>query len=127
MMVYVAGGSSERGRIALFIRALERAGLSITHNWTECEGYSRESTILERQGWAADDFAGVRAADIVWYVAPEQKSEGSHAEIGYALALHKRVVASGPTLAHGRIFTLLTERYETHTEALGALIYGAMQ
>ena len=120
--LYIAGGSAERGLVSSLMTAAIFAGHDITHDWTRCEGYDRESNEGERALWAQADLAGVRAADVVWVIAPEARSEGSACELGYALALGKRIVVSGPRARDaGRIFYLLTEVYDDHDAALRAI------
>lgn len=127
LSVYVAGGSAERLTVVRpLLNALRAAGLTITHDWTACEGYERPSSDLERAAWARADLDGVKRANVVWYVAPQNPSEGSHAELGAAIVLRKRLIVSGPHASReSRLFALLGERYDTHEEALAELVRAA--
>ena len=124
MRVYVAGGSDERITHArAMIDRLTKCGIIITHDWTRCEGYGRESSENERRCWAMQDIEGVRSADVVWVMVPDRRSEGSACELGAALALGKRVIVSGPHVKQpSRIFCLLAEDYATHEEAFAEIV-----
>ena len=126
--VYVCGGSDERLDVVRpLIDRLTRAGVEVTHDWTRCEGYDRPSTDAERVDWARQDLDGVKRADVVWYVAPHNKSEGSTGEFCAAYALGKTVICSGPhALKASRIFSLLCTHYDTHESAYDALLRMAM-
>jgi hypothetical protein len=121
--IYVAGGSSERMLVRSYIDRLIAIGHVVTHDWTRCEGYERRPLEHEFSEWAAADLRGVALADVLWLLAPEGKSEGSHAELGAALILQKRVIVSGPKAkAWGRIFTRLASGiYDTHEAAFREL------
>lgn len=126
MKVYIGGGSDEREQVQSLMAALVARGVEITHDWTRCVGYNRESVPAERREWARQDLDGVRAADIVWIVAPAQKSEGSAVEMGYAMALRKRVIVSGPHARRiNRIFALLCEIHDSHNDAFGYIMLAA--
>ncbi len=123
-LVYAAGGSSERLTIVRpMLDQLRSAGIAITHDWTTCPGFDRESTREEQMRWAAEDLDGVRRADLLWLICPAEKSEGAHAELGFALALGKLIVVSGPANAQHRIFPLLAGiHYPSHADALAMVI-----
>ena len=123
LRVYVAGNSAERLTVARWaIESLRGAGVTITHDWTSCEGYDRKSTSAERRAWAQSDIDGVKSADIVWVLMAEGKSEGASVELGAALALGKRVIVSGPhARADQRIFALLARIVDSHAEALAII------
>lgn len=122
--VYVAGGSSERLTIVRpMLDRLRAAGVTITHDWTTCPGFDRESTRLEQCRWATEDFEGVYNADLLWLICPAEKSEGAHAELGYAIARRTPVIVSGPATAHHRIFPLLAGMiFPSHADALAVVI-----
>lgn len=127
LRVYVAGASSERFTVIRpTISRLRAVGCVVTHDWTTCPGFDRPSTEEEKRQWAAEDLQGVRSADLLWYMAPVDKSEGSHGELMAAIVLGKRTVVSGPWWAHGRIFPLLAgERYDDHEVAFMAIAAAA--
>ena len=125
LSVYVGGGSGDRAECAEWMDELRKAGVHITHDWTRCEGYGRESTATERATWAQRDIDGVRAADVVWIRIPREKSEGSHGELCAALALGKRVIVSGHYDAHGRIFPALCETAPDDIGAFARIVAAA--
>ncbi len=123
MKVYIGGGSDEREQVQSMMSALRARGIEITFDWTQSEGYSRDMVPAERREQARLDLEGVRSADIVWIMAPAQKSEGSAVEMGAALALRKRVIVSGPHARRtSRIFALLAEIHDTHVGAYEAIV-----
>ena len=110
--VYVAGGSDERLTVIRpLLVSLLASGVGITYDWTHSTGYDRPLSPAETKEQARLDLVGLRNADLVWYVAPEAKSEGSAGELVAALALGKTVFASGPhALRESRIFVLLAAK-----------------
>ena len=83
-----------------------------------CSGYGDFGEGADLAEQARIDLDAVRAAGVLWYVAPASKSEGSHGEFCAALVLGKLVVASGPVDA-SRIFPrLAAHRFAEHAEAL---------
>lgn len=123
--VFVSGGTSERLTVVRpYVDELIRRGFEITHDWTRCPLYDRESTEDERREQARRDLDGVRAADVVWLMMPEEKSEGAHVELGAAFILWKPVVVSGPRArAPGNLFSLLaSEIRATHEAGLNAVL-----
>jgi hypothetical protein len=124
MRLYIAGSSSERPLIATLIYLVQKAGYEVTFDWTRHSSFDvpppgpSEEVLLEA---ARLDFEAVKVADVLWYVAPADKSEGSATELGMALAFGKRVVVSGQ-LGHARIFPRLgTKVFTKHEEALAFL------
>lgn len=122
--VYVAGGSEERLTVVRpMIEALAEHGIHVTYDWTRSPGYDRPLTPAEVRNQARLDLEGVRAAGLVWIMAPEGKSEGCATELGAALALGKMVFLSGPhALRESRIFATLGSRiFATHAAAFRAI------
>lgn len=115
MKVYVAGGSSERGMVGNWIAALVALGVEVTLDWTRGAEWDldREPTREELERCAATDLDAIRRADMVWLLVPQLKSEGSAAELGFALALGKTVVVSGEVGARN-IFALRCIHASTH-------------
>jgi hypothetical protein len=120
LRVYVAGGAAERLTVARpWIRRLQEAGVEVTHDWTG-EAAWNDGTPEAR---AAADLDGVRRCDVLWLLCPAGKSEGSACELGAALLAGKRVVASGPWDALGRIFPgLAGVRCGMHEEGFAAVL-----
>ncbi|HET9951436.1 MAG TPA: nucleoside 2-deoxyribosyltransferase [Candidatus Eisenbacteria bacterium] len=121
----MAGGSGERENVIRpILDALRARGIAITHDWTTDEGYVRPPSQSESRESARKDLDGVRAADLVWIVAPAEKSEGAGVELGAALALRKRVLVSGPH-ARRNIFALLAEVHDSHASAFEEVLGAA--
>lgn len=124
--VYIAGGSSERLTVVRPLIELARVlGVDVVHDWTADPGWDlgRMPTSEEFRESALRDLDAIRRADVVWLVVPAQKSEGAAAEIGYALALKKRLIVSGEVGARN-IFALLArpeDVFASHEEALARL------
>lgn len=125
--VYIAGGSSERLTVCrpLIERAKER-GAEVTADWTRDPGWDlgRPPTGDELRESAERDLAAIRRADVVWLIVPAQKSEGAAAEVGYALALGKRLVVSGETGVRN-IFALRAapgDVFARHEDALAHVV-----
>ena len=127
LRVYVAGGASERAACGVWIRRLREEGVEVTHDWTGDAGWEDPAPSPAMLAAAAmGDLDGVRRADVLWYVAPADKSEGSAAELGAALAWGKRVIVSGPWDGLGRIFPgLAGERYAGHEEGFAGVVRAA--
>lgn len=124
MIVYVAGGRSERVSVCRpMIDALRAAGIEVAYDWTRDPGWDDPAQHDALRAARADLRALLRA-HVLWYVAPADRSEGSHAELGAALAAGIYVVASGETLgADGRIFPQLAhEVYASHALALDRVV-----
>lgn len=123
--VYLAGGAAERLTVCRpLILRLQAAGVEITHDWTCDPGWDDPApTRAALEAAARADLAGVLACEVLWYVAPATKSEGSAAELGAALAWGRRVVVSGPWDGLGRIFPgLAGECYREHEEGFVAVV-----
>jgi len=123
MRLYIAGGSDERLTVVRpYIDRMIAHGVTITHDWTRCEGYDREHTDDERRAWALADEKGVESADLVWIIVPDAKSEGSATEIGIARGRRIQFIASGAR-ARGNIFVLLAASiFDAHESAFRAIV-----
>ncbi len=117
-LIYVAGGSSERLTVIRpILAALTAAGWTVTYDWTQSPGYDRQMSAHECAEQAELDLAAVAAADVVWVVVPEGKSEGAAVEFGTARALRKHTIVSGAR--PDQIFYMLADiACETHALAL---------
>lgn len=125
--IYVAGGSSEAKLVSDAMARLREAGWVVTSDWTvpvlarQAAGLVDASLSAEEAArHALGDMEGVRDADVFWLMAPAQKSEGAWFECGYAFALGKRIVISGPT--HNIFATCSRLRYESHVVALANIL-----
>jgi hypothetical protein len=85
MTIYVAGASADRAMIAGYLAELRGAGWTVTYDWTTDPGWTDPTH--PRATSARADVEGIRTATVLWYVAPEAKSEGSHFELGVAVTL----------------------------------------
>lgn len=86
--IYVAGGSSERTEASVAIVSLREGGWHVTHDWTPEDTYSRPPSEC-----ASDCVSGVFAASFFWLRIPRDKSEGSGAELGMAIAVKRMSIA----------------------------------
>lgn len=123
MRIYVAGASSQLYRAKAAIKLVRQLGYEVTVDWPESiEAYGILSDYKARLGSATEDWDGVRAADVVWFLAPEDNypSTGAWVELGMAIQAGKRVIASGACV-DACIFTSLVGCYETDVEALERL------
>jgi hypothetical protein len=133
LSIYVAGASADRALVAGFVAELRAAGWTIPHDWTSPAFF--HNLAIRAADRALADLEGVRAARVLWYVAPEAKSEGSHFELGAAVILrdldrlgHRQILTSGPIEAHARIFPKLGNRhFVEHHFALAWLIRHAQE
>ena len=122
MRIYVAASSLERHtRARPAIRALERAGHTVTHDWTHSVDMLSDNCLSsELRACALDDFYGVHQADCLLLLSPMMPSKGAWVELGIALAGGKRVIVAGTCDC---IFTWLpgVEIVATDCEALARL------
>jgi len=118
LKVYVAGSSRERASRAVpIIAALRKQGLVVTHDWTvdmdkhtSAEHSDADVPDEVRRRCSELDANGVRLADFVLLLAPEERgSSGVWVELGMALTQRVPVVVCG---AHNRrtIFTSLAHK-----------------
>lgn len=118
MKLYIAGGSRECELAAHYIAAMRVAGAEITLDWVR---EFRELGLATAPGWeqkhAQMDLDAVRAADVVWLLVPEERSDGASVEFGAALALGKYTVVSGDW-RRSIFFHLADARYAAHDSAL---------
>lgn len=103
MRVYVAGASAELERARSAMRDLRGYGCEITFDWTQAvEKFGSLGAVLseeEKAQCARNDLDGVRAAEVVLFLTPEDKALtlGMWVELGAALALGKTLVLTGPS------------------------------
>lgn len=126
--VYVAGASSERNeRAKPVIVALREMGFRITHDWTvavDMHGANNEAKSLTKEQLAYcayEDLVGVRMADILVLLAPQNFSTGAWVELGIALERGMEVFVSGS--CDKCIFALLKDcrHFESDKELLSAM------
>jgi hypothetical protein len=126
LRVYVAASALEIPRAKLAMSRLEAGGIAVTSTWVtsiEAVGVSnpRDATADQRRAWSVADFAELRAADVLWLLAPAAgaPTRGAWAELGFAHGIGKAIVCSGDT--RQSIFCALGSEYESDNEALGAI------
>ncbi len=135
LKVYVAGAWVEKEERAIpAIKALQAAGVMITHDWTkEGNEYSnatdsdRHMPSAERLERAKADMRGVSDADIVLVLTPKERgSSGMWTEFGIALGTGKQVYIAGEN-SRRTLFTELpgVHHFETDAMAIAALTVGA--
>lgn len=123
MRVYIAGGSSERESCASMIAKAQALGLHITYDWTK--DWSADKTRAEWIRKAQADLVGVKTAHVVWCMVPEALSEGMATELGFALALGRRVVLSGPQRPIDPFHRLVERSFALHSTALDWVVLEA--
>ncbi len=118
--VYVAASSKELGRAKAAMALLREYGHEVTHDWVaEVEEVGsanpEHATVADKCRWAKADLDGVRAADLIWLLMPDQGGLGAYWEAGYAQALGKGLIVSGK---HRRsIFTVYAGCFDSDLEA----------
>lgn len=131
LRIYVAGASVERRERAIpAIASLLTAGLEVTHDWTaEMEKYTNPEHSDEdvpettRKRCAVLDLNGVRTADFVLLLAPNERgSSGAWIEMGFALGLQVPLVISGPRARRSIFASLAYALFETDEEAIKHLV-----
>jgi nucleoside 2-deoxyribosyltransferase len=122
--VYVAGASKEMPRVEAAIAAVRYAGGEITEDWPaaiRAAGAANEGlTQAQRTEAAVADLRGVETADVVWLMVPEAQTAGAWVEMGYAIALGRRVIVS--PVANRCIFGALCEEYATDEDAMREVV-----
>lgn len=114
--VYVAGASKEIERAEKWIAKLRELGVEVTCDWPQAmrtHGPDHGLTLDQREAFARADYAGIKAASVVWVLRPteENPSTGAWVEMGCAFALNKTVLISGAGAFC--IFDALATRFET--------------
>jgi hypothetical protein len=123
--IYVAGAWIEQDtRVRPWITKLRAAGITITHDWTVAEarpGITSDAELSpeERRAFAVADYNGVRSADVVWLLAPNENGGcGSWVELGIALGSGIGIVyVSGPRAKRSIFTELALGVFQTDEEA----------
>lgn len=105
MKVYIAGPSSDLDRVDRAIALLAHVeGVELTYDWTKAVRAERERGVTDdalsfedARRYATLDLRAIRQADLLWLLLPPpgSTSVGAWVELGYALAMGLRIVASG--------------------------------
>jgi hypothetical protein len=128
LKVYIAGGSSERLTVVrpIIDRLIKNhLNIHVVHDWTRNAEWDFVSVNAgELEANAARDVQVVASADVLWFIAPAEKSEGAATELGVALALKKKIIVSGPHAWRNIFGMLADESYDSHLGAFDALVNG---
>ena len=125
MKVYVAASSKEIDRAERVIAALRKAGVVVTHDWpAEMRKHPADHELdddvllpeLER-----DLQKGVRPADLVLVLAPQQPTQGAWVELGAAWGLLIEIHSAGDLTLAPWLRLLATTQHRTDDMAIGAL------
>ncbi len=116
--IYVAGGSDERLQVRALIERLKKRGWEVTHDWTKDPGYDAPPSTSSKRRSAAMDLQAVACADVVWIVAPREKSEGAAVEFGFARGCRKRTVVSGPDCTRCIFWLNADHVFDSHEAAM---------
>ena len=130
--IYIAGGWDERVTVVRpYIDKALRAGFTVTLDWTlengPKDGDGGDSALVSeiRLRAAQMDSRAIERADTFWLLSPGYKgSSGSWWELGYAMALKKDVVVSGPNWKRSIFTELVKNRFDMHEEAFAFLTTG---
>lgn len=136
--VYIAGASAELERCERAVAAARERGLHVTHDWTVSvranlaagvRDVDLPSDTVARHAY--EDLTGVRDARVVVLLvpAPHVASTGCWVELGYALAIGRRVVLSADLVTRRCIFeSLASVRAATDADAvaLAAMFCGVL-
>ena len=104
--IYIAARFSRRPEANALAQKLKALGHTITSRWVLPDsdhvlptGMSQQAADSERERFAIEDVADVRAADWLVSLQEEPRSNGRggrHVEFGYAVALGLRITVIGP-------------------------------
>lgn len=105
LSIYVAASSGEIERAKYWMQRLRDAGFTVVSTWPETvekvgDANPRTAADTDRLCWSLEDLRQVKAADVVWMLAPAPSGgsgRGAYVEIGVAHALGKPLVLSGDT------------------------------
>lgn len=119
MKVYVASSIFNASHIQPIIHFLREKGIEITYDWT-VHGQVFDEAQLEEVG--KKEYAGVVECDVLFMVFPARN--GSHCELGIALALNKPVIILLDRVAELKPFYFLpaVTRFQDEGEALSYLL-----
>lgn len=109
--IYLCGSSRELERVRLYEEGLRGyRSIEVVSTWTqtahEWAGKDARLTREEQEPHARQDLRELESADIVWCLWPTGPSYGAFVELGYAIALCKCLVISGPTCSES-VFSAL--------------------
>jgi nucleoside 2-deoxyribosyltransferase len=115
LKVYIAAPYPERATAVALMHACEAIGIEVTSRWLKAPDALSDA-------FAREDIADVTRADMLLAYNPpayaEKGTGGRHVELGYALALGKKVILVGP---RSNIFHYLTDVSQTDAETPEAI------
>jgi len=110
LKIYISHNYAARDWLReLVVPYFEKQGHSICARWiTEPEASNNNTTDwLARNLDATKDLQDIDACDVFIYYVEQYGAtpgKGKHTELGYALALNKRIIAINPKLDYGNVF-----------------------
>lgn len=99
--IYVAASSGEVARARRAMAAVRARAWTVVHDWTETiagvgEANPIDAPHADRLAWSRQAFDAIDRAWAVWLCTPSiGAGRGAFAELGYAIAIGRLVVASG--------------------------------
>ena len=125
--VYIAASSQEIERVCQAARVLTKAGVRTTTEWwheLDRFGFANPVDQTIRLSRSRRDLLELEAADVLWVMVPPLGAHSHRAftELGFALALGKRIISSGPTLRS--TFCSLTSEFSCDDGAIEYLTRG---
>jgi nucleoside 2-deoxyribosyltransferase len=113
LRIYIACPYRFKAMAEFYAARVEEMGHAITHKWWNVEAPPNPQDLMMRV-WAAADLEGVLWADYLWVLAQDH-GVGTWVEMGYALALSKPVIVTGPFRT---IFSKLAAEWPAHEDGL---------
>lgn len=125
MKIYLAASAAppELHRVNNAIAACRNAGFIVSSTWPSVvnavgDANPRDATCEQRSEWAAQDLREVAVCDVLWMLVPHGvPTRGAWLEAGFAHALGKPLVFSGPS-THQSVFCALGEEFDSDDSAL---------
>lgn len=129
--VYLAASSLEIARVRRCQRALANAGHVLALDWLtpilDNAAVGKLDASLpddEAALHAWTDLEAVRTADVLWLLAPEQQTRGAWVELGFAIAMGKLTIVSGPAMRCSIFARCATHMVDRDESVLALLPFG---
>lgn len=124
--VYIAASSRDHVRAAQCAKMLEYSNVVVlVDRWWEgaekWSGTDHKVTIEDAQWAVQGHFEAIDLSPVFWLLAPSTPSAGASAELGYALANKKHVVASGEFCAHSIYYRCAARSFVRDADAAAAI------
>ena len=104
--------------VRTLIERLRVRGWEVTHDWTIDPGYDAPPSTNSKRRSACLDLDAVARAEVVWIVAPREKSEGAAVEFGFARGLRKKTVVSGADCTRCIFWLNADHVFDSHEAAM---------